>query len=216
MSIRRFSFARLLALLCALCLGAGQAAGEPQRERILRFDVDAAINEDASLTVREDLEFIAAGVKISRGIIRGIPVRYRDENGRSVAVGLKVLSTSVDGRELPWKESREGRGLFIRIGDPKQTLSPGVHRLSLTYRTTKQLGFFGDHDELYWNVTGNDWDLPIQNASFRLACRDRPPARGSAASTGTRGVMAAHRATARASTIPAPSSPRGRCSPAKG
>ena len=79
MSIRRFSFARLLALLCALCLGgAAQAAGEPQRERILRFDVDAAINEDASLTVREDLEFIAAGVKISGGIIRGIPVRYRD------------------------------------------------------------------------------------------------------------------------------------------
>lgn len=170
MNSLRSPFARLLALLGALCLGgAAQAAGEPQRERILRFDVSAAVNEDASLTVREDLEFVAMGVKISRGIIRGIPVRYRDENGRSFAVGLKVLSTSVDGRKLPWKESREKRGLFIRIGDPKQTLSPGVHRLSLTYRATKQLGFFADHDELYWNVTGNDWDLPIQSASFRLA-----------------------------------------------
>ncbi len=170
MSARRSSFVRLLALLGALCLGgAAQAAGEPRRERILRFDVGATVNEDASLTVREDLEFIAMGVKISRGIIRGIPVRYRDENGRPVALGLKVLSTSVDGVELPWKESNEGRGRFIRIGDPKRTLSPGVHRLSLTYRTTKQLGFFADHDELYWNVTGNDWDLPIQNASFRLA-----------------------------------------------
>lgn len=170
MSARRSSFVRLLALLGALCLGgAAQAAGEPRRERILRFDVGATVNEDASLTVREDLEFIAMGVKISRGIIRGIPVRYRDENGRPIAVGLKVLSTSVDGVELPWKESNEGRGRFIRIGDPKRTLSPGVHRLSLTYRTTKQLGFFADHDELYWNVTGNDWDLPIQNASFRLA-----------------------------------------------
>ena len=166
----RTNFTRLIAAAALSFAFAGSgAAAAPQRERILRFDVDAAINEDASLTVREDLEFIAAGVKISRGIIRGIPVRYRDENGRSVAVGLKVLSTSVDGRELPWKESREGRGLFIRIGDPKQTLSPGVHRLSLTYRTTKQLGFFGDHDELYWNVTGNDWDLPIQKASFRLS-----------------------------------------------
>lgn len=163
-------FARLLALLGALCLGsAAQAAGEPQRERILRFDVSATVNEDTSLTVREDLEFVAMGVKISRGIIRGIPVRYRQENGRTFSAGLKVLSTSVDGVELPWKESNEGRGRFIRIGDPARTLSPGVHRLSLTYRAAKQLGFFADHDELYWNVTGNDWDLPIQSASFRLA-----------------------------------------------
>ena len=166
----RTNFTRLIAAAALSFAFAGSgAAAAPRRERILRFDVGATVNEDASLTVREDLEFIAMGVKISRGIIRGIPVRYRDENGRPVAVGLKVLSTSVDGVELPWKESNEGRGRFIRIGDPKRTLSPGVHRLSLTYRTTKQLGFFADHDELYWNVTGNDWDLPIQNASFRLA-----------------------------------------------
>lgn len=171
MNARRFPFAWFLSLLGALCLGgATQAAGSaPRRERILRFDVGATVNEDASLTVREDLEFVAMGIKISRGIVRGIPVRYRDENGRPVAVRLKVLSTSVDGIELPWKESNEGRGCFIRIGDPARTLSPGVHRLSLTYRTTKQLGFFADHDELYWNVTGNDWDLPIQSVSFRLA-----------------------------------------------
>lgn len=171
MNSLRSPFARLLALLGALCLGGAAQATEsaPRRERILRFDVSAAVNEDASLTVREDLEFVAMGVKISRGIIRGIPVRYRQENGRTFSVGLKVLSTSVDGIELPWKESDEGRGRFIRIGDPARTLSPGVHRLSLTYRATRQLGFFADHDELYWNVTGNDWDLPIQSASFRLA-----------------------------------------------
>lgn len=179
MSGRCSSFARLLALLCTLCLGgASQAADKPQRERILRFDVSAAVNEDASLTVREDLEFIAMGVKISRGIIRGIPVRYRQDNGRTFSVGLKVLSTSVDGVRLPWKESEEGRARFIRIGDPERPLSPGIHRLSLTYRTTKQLGFFADHDELYWNVTGNDWDLPIQSVSFRLALPGAKPGEG--------------------------------------
>ena len=27
------------------------------------------------------------------------------------------------------------------------------------------LGFFDDHDELYWNVTGTEWDVPIHAAS---------------------------------------------------
>ncbi|PKL01741.1 MAG: hypothetical protein CVV55_08015, partial [Synergistetes bacterium HGW-Synergistetes-2] len=36
------------------------------------------------------------------------------------------------------------------------------------YRTSGQLGFFGEHDELYWNVTGNEWAFPIEKVSFRL------------------------------------------------
>ena len=143
---------------------------QPQltRERILRFDVTAQVNPDASITVREDLEFIATGLKIKRGLVRAIPVRYQTNEGRKVEVGLKVLSTSVDGRTLSWKESDEGRGRSIRIGDPRHMLTPGTHRLTLIYTMTKMLGFFDTHDELYWNVTGNEWDLPIQSATFRL------------------------------------------------
>lgn len=180
---KRFVYLTVIAVLCCMATIPGIASPfkniaqtvdavveqTPQRERVLRFDVSAVVNEDASLTVREDLEFVAGGIKFKRGIIRGIPIRYRQKNGRPFSVGLKVLSTSVDGHELPWEESEKGRGRFIRIGDPSHRLSHGVHRLSLTYRTTKQLGFFDDHDELYWNVTGNDWDVPIQSASFCLS-----------------------------------------------
>lgn len=148
------------------------------RERILNFDVTAIINEDASLTVREDLEFVAAGINITHGLVRAIPVRYTSENGRSVSVGLQVLSTSIDGKELPWKESNKGRGRYIRIGTFNSILSTGTHTLTLVYKTTKQLGFYDDYDELYWNVTGNDWDMPIQNASFSLSLLGREPGEG--------------------------------------
>ncbi len=163
--------AQLPAMAAASPLGGvlgTNAAPAVRRERITRFDVSARVNPDASLTVREDLEFIASGIKITRGIVRAIPVRYVTAEGRPFDVGLKVLSTSVDGQPLPWKESDEGRGRLIRIGDPEHVLSHGTHRLSLIYETTKQLGFFETHDELYWNVTGNEWDMPIQSASFRL------------------------------------------------
>ncbi len=164
------------ALAAALALAAFCAAppANALTEGILNFDVSAEINDDASLTVTETLRFAAAGVEIRRGIIRAIPVVYTDARGRRVTVGLEVLSTTVDGRSLNWKESREGRGLFIRIGDPSRELSPGVHTLTLTYRTTKQIGFFDAYDELYWNVTGSEWSFPIENAAFRL----RLPGRG--------------------------------------
>lgn len=166
-----FAFFVFFALtpLCAFPSPARRA----ERERITRFDVSARISADASLTVTEDIEFIASGVKIKRGIVRAIPVRYTAADGRPVEVGLKVLSTSIDGRKLPWKESDEGRGRLIRVGDPKTKLSNGTHRLSLTYVTTGQLGFFETHDELYWNVTGSEWDMPIASASFRLSLPSR-------------------------------------------
>jgi uncharacterized membrane protein YgcG len=47
-------------------------------------------------------------------------------------------------------------------------LSPGVYTYVITYQTNRQLGFFSDHDELYWNVTGNDWAFPIERAEARV------------------------------------------------
>ena len=38
----------------------------------------------------------------------------------------------------------------------------------LVYRTDRQMGYFSDHDELYWNATGNGWSFPIDHASARV------------------------------------------------
>jgi hypothetical protein len=63
--------------------------------------------------------------------------------------------------------SRAGERLEFRLGDPDVLLSFGEHVFTITYRTAGQLGFFEDHDELYWNATGNDWPFVIEKASFR-------------------------------------------------
>src|SRR5258708_7608998 len=43
--------------------------------------------------------------------------------------------------------------------------STGRHVYTITYTTNRQLGSYKDHDELFWNVTGNGWDFPIDAAS---------------------------------------------------
>jgi hypothetical protein len=55
-------------------------------------------------------------------------------------------------------------------------LPPGEHTYTLSYRTDRQLGFFKDHDELYWNVTGNGWIFPIETASATVAPPPGAPA----------------------------------------
>jgi len=137
------------------------------QERVFRFDVEAAIGSDASLTVTEHIGVVAEGKDIRRGIIRSIPTDFTDSEGKRRRAGLELVSALLDGSPTEAQVSRAGGSLEFRLGDPDVPLSFGEHVFTVTYRTTGQLGFFENHDELYWNVTGNDWAFPIDRASFR-------------------------------------------------
>ncbi|MFH1295516.1 MAG: DUF2207 domain-containing protein, partial [bacterium] len=56
----------------------------------------------------------------------------------------------------------------LYIGNSKVFLDPGPYTYTIKYRTQNQLGFFADHDELYFNVTGNGWSFPINFASATI------------------------------------------------
>ncbi len=137
------------------------------QERIVRFDVDAEIGTDASLTVTERITVMAEGKDIRRGIIRSIPTDFTDSEGRVRRAPLDLVSAFLDGKPTQAQVSRAGERLEFRLGDPDVPLSFGEHVFTIAYRTAGQLGFFEDHDELYWNATGNDWPFVIEKASFR-------------------------------------------------
>src|SRR5690606_14605042 len=70
--------------------------------------------------------------------------------------------TDASGRELPIEITRGNRGR-IRIGDA-DVLVTGKQSYVIHYRLASGLGFFEDHDELYWPVTGTEWPVPILHA----------------------------------------------------
>ena len=128
-----------------------------------KFHSDIMIHGDSSFTVRETID-----VKFDQprhGIYREIPFRYRDELGKTMETPIKVLSVS-DGLERPWKFKVEktGNRINIRIGNANKYVS-GNQTYLITYQVENAILFFDDHDELYWNVTGNDWKAPIREAS---------------------------------------------------
>jgi len=148
-----------IAFLLAILLPAAQVAAQ---ERILAYNSQLQVRSDGSLDVTEDITVHAEGQQIRRGIYRDFPTRYRDRFGNRVVVDLQMLGVERDGQPEPWFTERMSNGVRINTGNDNFLPVPANYRYTLHYRTTRQLGFFPDHDELYWNAIGTGWIFPIE------------------------------------------------------
>jgi len=140
-------------------------------ERIHSFHSDIVIEESGDLVVTETITVTALGREIRRGILRDFPTRYRDRYGNRVRVGFDVLEVLRDSRPEPWRTESLSNGVRVRVGDANVFLDQSRYTYTIRYRTTHQL-YFGtseqNFDELYFNVTGNGWDFPIDAASTTI------------------------------------------------
>lgn len=139
-----------------------------QSEQINSFLSDISINKDTSYEVREIIEY-DFGTNQKHGIYRSIPYRYkRAEGDFSVKIHIQRIEDE-QGSPYKYQVSYEGDNVVIKIGDPDRTIS-GLHTYMLIYIIERGINRFENHDELYWNVTGNGWPVPIKNvlATVRL------------------------------------------------
>jgi uncharacterized membrane protein YgcG len=134
-------------------------------EQILSYHSDITVNRNATLLVRETVSVFATGRQIRHGIYRDFPTRYQDRFGNAYTVHFDVVSAGCDDQPEDYHLEKLANGLRIYLGKSSEFVSPGEHTYDLAYRVNREIGFFPDHDELYWNVTGNGWVFPIQEAS---------------------------------------------------
>ena len=152
---------RLLALLLALAWALPAAAQQDGGERILDYDVDIAIQTDGSVEITERITVRAEGRAIRRGIVREFPTRYRDRFGDRVVVDFEVLEVLRNGQPEPWFTERVSNGVRVNTGNDDFLPVPAEHVFTLRYRTNRQLGFFEQHDELYFNAMGHSSSLRV-------------------------------------------------------
>jgi hypothetical protein len=138
------------------------------QERIVEFAAEIVVAPSGEMTVTERITVDARGRNIQRGIYRDFPTRYRDHRGRRVTVPMEVMNVTRNGQPEPWRQESIMGGTRIYFGSADRMLPHGQHSYELTYTTTRQIGFFDDFDELYWNVTGNDWAFQIDSASAEI------------------------------------------------
>jgi uncharacterized membrane protein YgcG len=177
--LKRFVVA---AVLCAAMLAPAGAA-----ERIVRFISDVDVQRNGDLIVTETIRVQAEGRVIRRGILRDFPTTYSRNDGSRVVVGFDVQSVSRDGAAEHYITERMNNGVRVRIGNADQSLSYGQHEYVIKYRTTRQIGFFDNFDELYWNATGTGWTFPIDYAEARITLPERVEFKQTALYTGPQG-----------------------------
>src|SRR5690606_29172299 len=157
---------RRLLLLAAAALLAGAPPARAQRTlAIERFDAEILVHRDGSVAVTERITVRFDGAW--NGIYRSIPVEYRAPWGLNYTLRLRVDSiTDGAGNALEYESSRERHYRKLKIWVPGA--QDATRTVVLHYRTPDALRFSETHDELYWNVTGDEWEAPIHSASARV------------------------------------------------
>ncbi|MEJ2529458.1 MAG: DUF2207 domain-containing protein, partial [Gammaproteobacteria bacterium] len=138
------------------------------RERILDYHSDISVQQDGSMLVEEQIKVVAEGNQIKRGIYRDFPTEYRDGLNNRYNVSFDLLEVKRDGVSEPYHTKSISNGIRVYAGRSDYVIPHGEHSYTFLYKTNHQLGFFKGFDELYWNVTGNGWDFPIDHASARV------------------------------------------------
>lgn len=142
-----------------LCILAGSAAAKSWR--IADFQDDIVVNQNGSAIVTERISLAFVGQW--NGIHRLIPIEYPGPSGTNYELFLEVQSvTDGEGSKLKYESSITNgeRDLKIYIPGAVDT----TRTVEITYRVRNGTRFFKDYDEFYWNVTGNDWPVPIDHA----------------------------------------------------
>lgn len=169
----RRSLAAMALGLCALLLLPGVARAEDGDDwTVDRFDITADAAEDGSIAMAIDFDFNFADeeghgpqfVLPTRQEIEGDPEHYRAFDVTDIE------ASSSSGAPTQVETETDGGALVIRIGDEDVELT-GVQSYRLTYTirgvVNPAAGADGQ-DEIYWNVIGSQWEVPISDIRMTL------------------------------------------------
>src|SRR5690606_26079020 len=128
-------------------------------------DARITVLESGVVRVRETIRAHFEGAW--NGLYRSIPVEYRTPQGFSYRLLVEPIGATDDaGEALRLERARERHFLKLEIWVPGAT--DATRTIVLEYRVENGLKFFDDHDELYWNVTGDEWDVPVGSPSAEI------------------------------------------------
>ncbi len=153
---------KLSVLIIIFCLPANAFA----QEIVRTFDSDITAQKDGTMKVTENIEY-DFGASERHGIYRFIPTVSKVGNlYRIIDINFKEVKR--DGKNEKYEIDMSPKKAQVKIGDPDKTIN-GVHLYTIVYDVKNGIGSnYEDHDEIYWNVTGNEWQIPILKATAKI------------------------------------------------
>ena len=133
-------------------------------ETIQGYDTQITIQKEGTIQVAEKISY-NFGNEYKHGIFRDIPFIKKNSDGKEYELTVHVESVKDEqGNPYNYSQSKVNNKLDIKIGDADRTIT-GLHTYIINYLVSGALTYYSDHDELYWNSTGNDWVVGLENVN---------------------------------------------------
>ncbi|HTI36361.1 MAG TPA: DUF2207 domain-containing protein, partial [Vicinamibacterales bacterium] len=160
---------RFRLLLAAALLTAASAGAADRTLAIDDFNETVRVAVDGSIDVVETITATFTGSW--NGIYRTIPIEYRTPQGLNYTLRLQIEEiTDAAGAPLRYESSRVRHYRKLKIWVPGA--QDATRTVRIHYRVANALRFFDEHDELYWNITGDEWDVPIRSVTASIDLPD--------------------------------------------
>ena len=153
------------ASVVALLVIALAATASARQLRIQKFSAEIFVQPDATLDVTETIHVNFIGEW--HGLYRTIPVEYVTPQGFNYSLFVK-FDGATDAADQPLKVESSREGHYLKWKIYVNDATDAERTIRLHYQVRNGLKFFEDHDELYWNVTGDEWDVPVGDASAEI------------------------------------------------
>jgi uncharacterized membrane protein YgcG len=160
--LQRIGFRCFLIFIFCLVVSSTQATA--RELHIDKFESQVTVLPNGTVDVTETITFRFVG--LWRGVYREIPVEYETPQHMNYSLFLDVKSITENGEALKYESShdRHYRKLKIYVSGAQDTTKTIV----IEYAVSDALRFFDDHDEFYWNITGDEWDVAVGNVSANI------------------------------------------------
>ncbi len=142
-------------------------SGVHANEQINLFKSDIVLEKNTDINIREEIHYFFPTPR--RGIIREIPTKYKVKGGLQRPTLLKVNEIYYYSENNPklrysdYEITYKSGYIVIKVGNPDSTIT-GEYVYIIDYKLRNAVNYFEDHDELFLNITGNGWSVPIIGA----------------------------------------------------
>ncbi|MCL6096914.1 MAG: DUF2207 domain-containing protein [Patescibacteria group bacterium] len=135
-------------------------------EVIHNFDTNITAHKNGNLDVTETINYDFENV-FKHGIYRYIPL-YSKVGDLYRILNIKDVRVERDGINENFTFNKNNEQVYLKIGNADKTIT-GPHIYKISYTVENGIGSnFSDHDEIYWNATGNSWQITIEKASAKV------------------------------------------------
>ncbi len=139
-------------------------------EEINSFVSDITLGSDGTFVVSETIIYDFGDVE-RHGIFRLIPTDHFQDTNKwfyDRLIEVDVIAVKLDSQLVPFEENHKLNEIEVKIGDPDLTIS-GVHTYVIEYSVRGGLSYYESGEvDIYWNATGDRWEVPISNAIVRV------------------------------------------------